>query len=367
MSPRVPSPTDTKPEAAVPGWMRLLPVAALGAIVVFQAFAPNPAVIGFVSAVAPLVAAFVVGPVWITAIAVIVMILVATPVLQTDHLNTRDVFAIGLVWAAGVGLAWARQRFQRRLVTVTSIAEATQYAILPSLPDCVDGLECAGLYRSAQQGARVGGDLFDLRPSPFGTRMVLGDVQGHGLPAVSTAAALLASFHEAILDEPDLERIAARLERRILVDADEGHIPELFASVLLVEFHEDADEMRLLSCGHPPPLMLRADRAEEIELDPRPVLGLRLEAHGEIPSIATLPFQPGEMLLAYSDGVSEARDTNGRYYPLTEHLDGLVTPSSPAKLIDFVWNDLTRFAVGFEDDVSLLAVTREDRGGRASD
>ncbi len=71
------------------------------------------------------------------------------------------------------------------------------------------------------------------------------------------------------------------------------------------------------------------------------------------------------MLLAYSDGLSEARDVDGRYYPLAKHLSGLVLPPSPGRLIDFVWDDLTRFAARLDDDVSLLAVTRARRGGRS--
>lgn len=361
MSPRVPSESALKPGTAVPPWVRLLPVVALALAVLFQVSSPDPALVGLPTAIVPLLAALILGPGWTAIIAGIVMVLVFTPVLRSDNLDAGDAFAVAVVWATGVGVAWVRQRFRARLVTVESVAGAAQRAAVPELRDRVDDLACAGLYRSAQQGARVGGDLFDIRPSPFGTRMILGDVQGHGLPAVSTAAMLLSCFHEAILDEPDLERVAARLERRIVVDADQGYIPELFASVLLVEFPAGADEMRLLSCGHPPPLMLRVDRIEEVDLKPRPVLGLRLEPNEGAPPVATVPFQPDEILLAYSDGVSEARNEEGQYYPLAQHLNGLVAPPSPDQLIDFVWDDLTRFAARLDDDVSLLAVTRADR------
>ncbi|WP_051815612.1 PP2C family protein-serine/threonine phosphatase, partial [Glycomyces tenuis] len=266
MSPRVPSETTLQRGAIAPRWLRALPVAVLLLTVLFQVSSPDPAVVGFTTAVVPLVAAFVVGPIWITGMAVVVIGFLLTPFFRPAGLDARDLFAFGVVWSIGIAFAWVRTRFQARLVTVENVAQAAQYAVLPSLPDHVDGLSCAGLYRSAQRGARIGGDLFDIRASPFGVRMVLGDVQGHGLPAVSTAAAVLASFHEAILDEPDLERIAARLERRIVLDTDEGRTPELFASVLLVEFRDDVGEMRLLSCGHPPPLLLRADRVEEVDL-----------------------------------------------------------------------------------------------------
>lgn len=365
MSPRVPDETALKPGPAVPRWVRVLPIALFMLTLLFQATTSDPAIVGFTTAIVPLVASFILGPLWIAGMAAIVGVFLATPgvYIHSDTISGRDLFAFGVVWSVGIGFAWVRTRFQSRLVTVESVAQAAQYAVLPTLPGRIGGLTCAGLYRSAQQGARIGGDLFDLRASPFGTRMILGDVQGHGLPAVSTAAALLASFHEAILDEPDLECIAARLERRIVVDADEGYIPELFASVLLVEFCEGTEEIRLLSCGHPPPLLLHADRVEEVALETRPVLGLRLEPTERPPGAATIPFRSDEILLAYSDGVSEARDAHGGFYPLEQHLKGLVLPSSPRRLIDFVWDDLTRFAAGLKDDVSLLAVTREGRGG----
>src|SRR5690606_33208717 len=136
----------------------------------------------------------------------------------------------------------------------------------------------------------------DVRPSPFGTRLLLGDVQGHGLPTVSTAATLLACFHEAILDKPDLKRITTRLELRLLVDIDEVHIHKLYASALLIEFDKEDDAMRLLTCGHPAPLLLHADRAEEIALEPRPVLGLGIESTAV--SVTAVPLKQGEMLLA---------------------------------------------------------------------
>ncbi len=358
MSPRVPDEEALRPGVAVPRWMRPLPIAVPVLTLFFQRSFPDPALIGFMTAVVPLVAALVLSPVWIAVMAVTVIGLMVTPLTRFVNPDAGDMVAIVFVWVTAIGIAWMRQRFQSRLVTVENVAEATQNAVLPSLPERVGDLACAGLYSSAARGARVGGDLFDVRPSPFGTRLLLGDVQGHGLPAVSTAATLLACFHEAILDEPDLQRIAARLERRLLVDIDEGHIPELFASALLIEFDKEDDAMRLLTCGHPAPLLLHADRAEEIALEPCPLLGLRLDSSERSPSVTTVSFRPGEMLLAYSDGVSEARDGEGNYYQPAERLDGRADSRSPERLVDFVWDDLTDFAAHLDDDVSLLAVTR---------
>ena len=112
-----------------------------------------------------------------------------------------DLMVVSIIFAAAVSISWIRRRFEAGLVTMISVSEAAQRAVLPELPERVGDLACSGLYHSAQQGASIGGDFFDVRPSPYGTRMILGDVQGHGLEAVGTASMLLSVFHEAILDE----------------------------------------------------------------------------------------------------------------------------------------------------------------------
>ncbi|THV23543.1 PP2C family protein-serine/threonine phosphatase [Glycomyces paridis] len=367
MAGRVPREGVLRPGTAIPLWVRLLPLGALLAASSLQLFRPDPLHAGIAMAVVPVLSAFVLGPLWTAVIAAVGLGIVAAPLPVSRRFDGDDIVVVAIVFATAIGISWFRQRFERSLVTVLSVSEAAQQAVLPDLPERVGDLACAGVYHSAQRGARIGGDLFDLRSSPFGTRMILGDVQGHGLDAVGTASMLLAVFHEAILDEEHLGGVAWRLERRILSDAAQGYVPELFASVLLAEFAPDSDEVRLLSCGHPPPLLLRGGKVEEIDLKPVPVLGLRLAApvrHGEATPVA---FGPEDTLLAYSDGLVEARDVDGNYYPLARHLDGLVVPESPRRLVEFVWDDATRFASRMDDDVSILAVTRTGARPAAED
>jgi len=365
MAARVPTMGELRPGTAIPTWVRLLPLLGLAVATVLQVFERDPLHAGIVMAVVPLLSAFVLGPVWTAVIAAVAMALIVAPVRISGRFDGADIIVVTVVFVTAVAISWLRQRFEASLVTMLSVSAAAQKAVLPDLPERVGDLACAGLYHSAQRGARIGGDLFDVRPSPFGTRLILGDVQGHGLDAVGTASMLLSVFHEAILDEAELGGIAWRLERRILDDALHGYVPELFASVLLAEFSEDCDEVRLLSCGHPSPLMLRGERVEEIDLKPSPVLGLRLSEPVRPGAATTVLFGADETLLAFSDGLVEARDEDGNYYPLAHHLDGLVAPRSPRSLIEFVWEDAVRFATRMDDDVSILAVTRVARSERA--
>jgi hypothetical protein len=364
MAAQVPRAGELRPGTAIPRWVRLLPIGALFIGSALQLFRSDPLHAGIALAVVPVLAAFVLGPGWTAAIAAFAMIVVAAPIPFSRHFDGDDIVVVGIVFATAIGISWIRQRFEAGLVTMLSVSEAAQRAVLPELPERVGDLACAGLYHSAQQGASIGGDFFDVRPSPYGTRMILGDVQGHGLEAVGTASMLLSVFHEAILDEAELCGIAWRLERRLLEDAAHGYVPEVFASVLLAEFVEETDELRLLSCGHPSPLLLRGESVEEIGLKPAPVLGLRLAEPVRPVGTAAVAFGEEDTLLAFSDGLVEARNDDGDYYPLADHLDGLVVPSSPRRLVEFVWDDAERFATRMNDDVSILAVTRAARSLR---
>ncbi|CAM5486146.1 PP2C family protein-serine/threonine phosphatase [Streptomyces hirsutus] len=88
--------------------------------------------------------------------------------------------------------------------------------MLRPLPPSWGGLEHAGFYLAADAGARVGGDFYDIQPGPYGTRVLVGDVQGKGLGAVETAATPLGTFREAGFHEPELAVVAERLEERML-------------------------------------------------------------------------------------------------------------------------------------------------------
>lgn len=346
-----------RPGPVLPLWVRLLPLVALFLAASIQLFGTDRLQAGIALAVVPVLAAIVLGPVWTAVIAALALGVVVSPFPVPQQFRSDDIVVVGIVFLTAVGISWLRRRFEAGLVDVLSVSDTAQRAILPDLPERVGGLACAGFYHSAQQGASIGGDLYDLRPSPFGPRLILGDVQGHGLEVVGAAGMLLSVFHEAILDEEDLGGIASRLERRLVDDAEHGYIPEVFASVLLAEFSEECDEVRLLSCGHPSPLLLRGEEVEEVDLKPAPVLGLRLSTPSRPGKALALPFGVEDTLLAFSDGLVEARDEDGDYYPLADHLEGLVPPS-PRRLVEFVWEDVSRWATRMDDDVSILAVTR---------
>ncbi|NXY99592.1 serine/threonine-protein phosphatase, partial [Streptomyces sp. BR123] len=141
-----------------------------------------------------------------------------------------------------------------------------------------------------------------------------------------------------------------------------GH-PELFATALLLEFPPGLDLVRIVSCGHPPALLLRGPGVSEVAVEPGPPLGLGLTAP-EDTVVTGVPLLPGDRLLAYTDGVTEARDTAGVFYPLATRVPVVATPApeDPAGLVGALWQDLVAFTDGGPgDDVALLALSLERR------
>ncbi|WP_406327133.1 PP2C family protein-serine/threonine phosphatase [Streptomyces sp. NBC_00203] len=338
-----------------PRWVRMLPPALLVGVCAAGFVSSQPLDIGFLLGTIPSLAVLSYGPVATALFGCAVVVLMNVPALQLNHPGNTDLLTITFIAVLSVFVSLVRSRRDAHLVTVRTVAEAAQLAVLPPLPERVGRVRCAGLYRAAQRGTLVGGDFFEVREGPYGVRAVMGDVQGHGLSAVGTVASLLGAFREAVLDQPELEAAAARLDRRLVVDSAGTEHAELFATALLLEFSPGADEVRLMSCGHPHPLLLRGAEAVELALEPGAPLGLGL-LDVSTPKGRTVRLERGDRLFLASDGVTESRDKSGAFYPLAERLPKF-DEETPAALIDSVWEDLVRFCTTVRDDVTMLVLT----------
>ncbi|MEU9419652.1 PP2C family protein-serine/threonine phosphatase [Streptomyces sp. NPDC051000] len=340
-----------------PRWARLAPAVAVVVLCCAQWLTPGDVELGYFLAALPAVAAFSYGPLGTFAFAVLVLVLLGVPQIGVAHARGSDLATVAVVGLLSVVISLVRRRRDDQLVSVRTVAEAAQLAVLPPVPDQVGPVRCRGLYRAAQRGTLVGGDLFDVRTGPYGVRAVVADVQGHGLAAVGTVAALLGAFREAVLDDPELAAVAARLDRRLVADATAASIrhAELFATAVLLEFPPGLDLVRIVSCGHPPVLLLRGFTTAELAVEPGPPLGLGLTG-GELPKVTEVPLLPGDRLLAHTDGVTEARDAGGEFYPLASRIP--VLANDPEGLVQAVWRDLEAFTAGGpRDDVAVLLLS----------
>ncbi|WP_053673345.1 PP2C family protein-serine/threonine phosphatase [Streptomyces sp. NRRL B-1140] len=347
--------------APPPLWARVLPSALLAGVCLAELIAPEPLDIGFLLGAIPPLAVLAHGPVATAVLGALVVVVLTVPVFNLDDPGSTDLLTVCFVSVLSVLLSYVRSRRDAQLVTERAVAEVAQRAVVPPLPDRVGPVRCAGLYRAAQRGTLVGGDFFDVRAGPYGVRAVMGDVQGHGLSAVATVASLLGAFREAVLDQPDPEAVAARLDRRLAVDSAGDPHAELFATAVLLDFSADAGLVRIVACGQAGPLLLRDGRAVELDVEPCTPLGLGL-AEAAPPRVVSVPLRAGDRLFLASDGVTEARDTHGVFYPLAERLPGLAA-EDPVALAERVWTDLVRHCPDVQDDVTMLVLAPRTRGG----
>ncbi|WP_416986048.1 PP2C family protein-serine/threonine phosphatase [Streptomyces sp. T028] len=267
---------------------------------------------------------------------------------------------VSVAGVTGVGIAAAvmRSRREAELASVRSIAEVAQRVLLRPVPRTAGPLQAAVSYTSAVAEARIGGDLYEVVASPHGIRVIVGDVQGKGLAAVETAAVVLGAFREAAHDEPDLLGLGERLERSVAREL-EG---EKFVTAVLAEIGRDGGAV-FLNYGHPPPMVVRRDGAVEFPEPGAYALPLGLGAHGaEGPKPYQVDFEPGEQILLYTDGVSEARDESGAFYPLADRAYLLKEPDAQAAL-ETVREDLVRHTAGPpHDDAAMLLLRFHGHG-----
>ncbi|MEV5703533.1 PP2C family protein-serine/threonine phosphatase [Actinoallomurus sp. NPDC052274] len=280
--------------------------------------------------------------------------------------NTLTLLTMTGVAAASVGASADRKKRERILADVRSVAEVAQRVLLRPVPRRVGSMHIAVGYTSATAEASIGGDLYEVTLTPSGVRVIVGDVQGKGLEAVETAADVLGAFREAAYDEPDLTGVATRIEAalRRRLGAESAGRPsaegsgEKFVTAVLAEFG-DGEVVTLLNYGHPSPFVLRGggDGGFADPDDVSPPFGLS-DLVAAAPRPYTIKFAPADQMLLYTDGVVEARDAEGRFYPLAERAH-LLTADDPEQALGDLRADVLRHVGGrIADDAAMLLIRR---------
>lgn len=316
-------------------------------------------------AVAPLIACAVLSAPTTAGFAVVTVALALASGLWSgewgETQQTVRVVDVSVVSLAAVLIAAVRVRRERLHARVAAIAEVAQRAILPRLPDRVGQVAVAARYLSAAADAVVGGDLYDCYHSRAHVRFVVGDVRGKGVAAVEQAARVIRAFRQSAAIEADLRTVAREMSAYLAPFFDD----EEFVTALLVDA-TDPYVLDLVSCGHPPPLLLLRDagpdRAQLVEAPACVPLGL-----GRTYESIRIPWEPGARLLMYTDGLSEARDQQGRFLALLD-LSGPVGAGTVEvaldEVLDRVRTHVPRGQLGDDLAVVLLENVAEPEGGR---
>jgi serine phosphatase RsbU (regulator of sigma subunit) len=297
-----------------------------------------------------------------------------TTTAEVPVVTTVSILVVTLISASG-GARGGQEN--QRLADVTSVAEAAQRALLRPLPRQVGPLELGVVYLAAAAEARVGGDLYEVTRTQFGIRLIVGDVRGKGLDAVEIAADVLGVFREVAHEVYTLAEVARRIDASL---ARRPAAPlEEFVTAVLAEIDPAAGSLTIYNCGHPPPLVLSPSgngpggksgndgqgppgrlRVTAVDV-PAPALPLRLMSLGDTSGAErTVPLQPGDALLLYTDGVTEARNARREFYPLEERVAEVAAKAggTDGDLLDRLRDDLVRYVGAPLDDDAALVLAR---------
>jgi PAS domain S-box-containing protein len=236
-----------------------------------------------------------------------------------------------------------------------NIAEQLQLAIL-DMPRSVSGLEFAHLYRSATEEAIVGGDFYDVFERNDGSIILLaGDVSGHGVNAARVATMVKASLVAFAQggDPPG----------KVLINANQllmrKRVPG-FTSVLLATYDPSSGWLQYCSAGHPNLLVGHRDGTVEIVGTNHSPLGVFPEWSCSVDAVQVLP---GDTLLLYTDGLTEAR-LDGRFFGEARlaRVFGARLGTDLQRLPEALLDEALAFSGGrLQDDVAILAVRPVER------
>ena len=196
---------------------------------------------------------------------------------------------------------------QRSLAAEHELAAHLQQIILPIPSEPVDlpGLRVAVRYLPAERASRVGGDWYHATALPDGNVLLaIGDVAGHGLQAATTMAQLrhaLAALTVTTTTDP--AELLAHLNRLLYASAATAGSTGT-ATAVIARYDPASSTLTWAQAGHPAPLLARAGETTELRRPPGPLLGASPKMRYEC---ATVRFEPGDLLLLYTDGLIERR------------------------------------------------------------
>ena len=201
----------------------------------------------------------------------------------------------------------------------------------------------------------VGGDLVDyLRLDENKAVLTMADIAGKGLKAALLTAKLQATVRALATEINSLSDFGKKINKIFHRDS----LPNLFASMLFMQIDSESGKVNYLNAGHFPPLIIKD---KEIKEFPKGDAALGLIADAEY-NEQTITLEQNEILIAYSDGVSEARNENGEFFGM-ERFFKIIRNSStnPPQLIGkYIISQLEQF-IGdspASDDISLIIMKR---------
>lgn len=245
---------------------------------------------------------------------------------------------------------------RRRLESELQLSQRVQRALLPQQLPSIPGLELAAFSRPSEI---IGGDYFDFFRFKDETHgIVIADVSGHGVSAGMLMSGLQTALRTMAPETNSLVEIIERINRFYIHNIN----ITTFVTIFLARFDPDTHELEYVNAGHNPPDLVRAADGEISWLMPTAAaVGLMEHYHPETRSVT---LSRGDVLLLYTDGLSEAANSTGEQFG-DERLGALIQAnvSLPAnemvQLARQTMNDFTQ-NLPLQDDVTIVALKVTD-------
>jgi sigma-B regulation protein RsbU (phosphoserine phosphatase) len=233
-----------------------------------------------------------------------------------------------------------------------AVARQVQIALLPRQHPTVPGWLVWSHSRPAND---VGGDLVDyISLDGFRTGVVLGDVAGKGLGAALLTAKLQATLRALVPNAASLDDLGLQVNNVFHSDG----LDNRYATLFFAELEHDSGQLRYLNAGHNPPFLIRASSVEQLPASSFPLGMMDTASYREV----ALTLDPGDMILAYTDGVTEAANEQDeefgmeRLEALVPELRGLPPEAVGTRILLEVDRFIGRVRLG--DDLSIAVIQR---------
>ena len=250
-----------------------------------------------------------------------------------------------------------RMEADRRAAQEMEIARQVQARLFPQKLPVMKTLEYTG---ACIQARKVGGDYYDfLELSPSRLALVLADIAGKGVSGALLMANLQANLRgQYAVAVDDLPRLLTSVNRLFYDNSGDAS----YATLFFADYDDSTRKLRYANCGHLPPLLLRASASAQGETPQAEwlnstctVMGLFEAWHCEI---AEVQLAPGDMLVLYTDGITEAENAKGEEFGASRLLNTLATHSHlPVEpLLQAVVATVQQFSSGSDqqDDITLV-------------
>jgi serine phosphatase RsbU (regulator of sigma subunit) len=243
------------------------------------------------------------------------------------------------------------EAYRRELLEEVEVGRIVQESMLADIPRQSGDLEIAHVYISAHRTVQLGGDFLDsIELDNDRTVFVIGDLSGHGLEAASDSIMLRSLFRGFLREDQDLSTAMARLNR---VAASELRSDQ-FATMLAVSY-EPGGRIRMVNAGHPFPVLCDGGCG----LVDLPGVALAVDKD-PVYSSTQFDLSPGGLLVAYTDGLVEARVDGDQFgeHRLLRAVSRAKDTSARSIADQLVDASLRHVGGAFADDVAVLVLKR---------